>query len=181
MTKERIILITAILFTLIWVLEIPYLFPHPFQQNEGLKKLSEEVIKASDIIKEATGINGLSAAEIENNLSRELKITWVVSIVLIGCGCISGFLLFRKKNYGRLLAIGVSLIVVSKRLINLFSSEYWRERLSLKAYALQFEYFPIRTIQDDVTFIVLLATIVLLLQPSIAKIFKHSQANTADS
>ena len=177
MSKDRLILILAVLFTLTWAFKIPYLFPHPFQPHEGVKDLIQEVMQSPIYKRGVVDFDGLSAVDLEEKISRELKIYWFMSIAYITLGCLSGYFLFRKKNFGRLLAIGLSSLFVGYRLLGIFSSELWREKLSFKSVSMRFEYFPIRTLQEEVFYLILLAAIILLLTPSIARIFKHNQQN----
>lgn len=66
MKGNKAITFFGVLFILLWTSKIPYLFPHPFQPNQGVKYLSKEAVEIPEFIKQQGGIGGKTQIEIEN-------------------------------------------------------------------------------------------------------------------
>jgi hypothetical protein len=177
MNNDKLITLLGIIFISLWLSNVPYLFPVPFQPHQGIKDLSKEVADAPEFIKEQAGVGGKTQTEIETIVMRDLRILWIKSLVFIIIGIFSGILIVQKKNLGRFLALGLSLYLVGIRFYHFFSSEYWREKFSIKYFTVRFHFFPVRTVHEEVTFLILLGVIALLLMPSIARGFKTKRMN----
>ena len=57
---------------LLWLSKVLYLFPLPFQSQQGIKALSQEVADAPEFIKEQAGVGGKTQTEIETIVIRDL-------------------------------------------------------------------------------------------------------------
>jgi hypothetical protein len=154
-------------------IHVPYLFPLSFQPHQGIKDLSKEVVGAQEFIKEQAGIGGKTQTEIETIVTRDLLILWIKSLVFVIIGIFSGTLIVQKKNLGRFLALGPSIYLVGIRFYQIFSSEHWRERFSIKYFNTRFHFFPARTVHEVITLLILLGVIVLLLTPCVAREFSR--------
>ena len=78
---------------------IPHLiYYYPFHELKGVKSLTEEVASAPDFIKEAAGINDKTQKELEESLTKELRVTWVKSLLLILVGLLAGVFMLKKKQ-----------------------------------------------------------------------------------
>jgi hypothetical protein len=172
MRNDKLITLLGIIFILLWLSNIPYLFPLPFQPHQGIREFSKELADMPGFLKEEAGIGGKTQAEIETFVAREFRILWIKSLVFIVIGIFSGILIVQKRNLGRFLALGLSLYLVGIRFYHFFGLEHWRDRLSIKYFTIRFKYFPIRAIHEDITYLILLGVIALLLMPSIARKFK---------
>ena len=115
MKNNKTIKLLGIIFISLWVSNIPYLFPLPFQPHQGIKDFSKEVADIPDFIKEEAGIGSKTQIEIEAIVTRELRNIWFKSFVCIIIGIFSGILIIQKKNLGRFLALGLSLYIVGIR------------------------------------------------------------------
>jgi len=40
------------IFVLMWITQVAYLFPHPFQEHEGIKNLAMEATQFPDVVKQ---------------------------------------------------------------------------------------------------------------------------------
>jgi hypothetical protein len=177
MTNSKLITLLGAIFILLWLSNIPYLFPLPFQPHHGIKEWSKELAEMPDFIKEEGGIGGKTQEEIETFLTRSFRILWIRSFLFIVIGVSSGILIILNKNLGRFLALGLSFYIVVIRLYEFFSLEHWRDRLSIKYFAMHFKYF--RIIHEDIAYLILLVVIALLLMPSIARRFKRKNLTKA--
>jgi hypothetical protein len=151
--------LVAVLFTLAWLSQIPYLFPHPFQRHEGIAKFSEELVEIDDVFKESAGIQNKTAADIEKDLTLELRGMWIKSLLLIVAGIIIGLMSIKRKKLGYGLAMLLSSHPVSMQVRTVFSL---RARLP-EYFRVKFEHFPVQTGHEMVFIAVLLLTIVVLL------------------
>jgi hypothetical protein len=179
MKNSKLITFWGIIFILLWLSNVPYLFPLPFQPHQGVKDLSREVADAPEFIKEQAGVGGKTQTEIETIVTRDLRILWIKSLVFIIIGIFSGILILQKKNLGRFLALGLSVYLVGIRFYHIFSSEYWHYRFSIKYFTIRFHFFPARTVLEEITFLILLCTIGLLLIPSIGREFRSNKFKKA--
>jgi hypothetical protein len=173
MTNNKLITFLGIIFILLWLSNIPYLFPLPFQPHQGVKDLAKEVADAPEFIKEEGGIAGKTQIEIEAIVTRGLRIIWLKSLLFTIVGIFSGILIIQKKNLGRFLALGLCLYLVVIRFYHFF--KLWPDSLSIKYFTIRFKHFPIRAIHEDITYLILLVVIALLLMPSIAGRFKSKR------
>jgi len=172
MKNNKLITFLGIMFILLWLSNIPYLFPLPFQPHQGIREFSKELADMPGFLKEEAGISGKTQTEIETIVARKFRILWIKSLVFTIIGIFSGILIVLKKNVGHFLALGLSLYLVGMRFYHFFGSEHWRERITfeyfLKFFRVRFQYSPLRTIHEEITFLILLCAIGLLLIPSIA-------------
>ena len=175
MKNKKTTTLLGIVFLLLWLSNIPYFFSHPFQPHQGIKDLSGELANAPEFIKEDAGIGGQKQIDIERILTKQIRLAWLKSLFFNLIGIFSGILIIRKKNLGRILALGLSVFLVGMRLYHSFQSAHWRDSLSIRYFKIRFEYFPVRTVHEEITFLILLSTIVLLLTPSIAATFKKGR------
>lgn len=169
MKDNRTITLLGIVFILLWISQIPYLFPLPFKPHQGTKDFSKELAEAPEFIKEGAGIARNNQTEIETIVTRMVQVLWFKSLFFVVVGIGSGILIIKKKWLGYFLALGLSLYLVGMRLYYIFSSDYWRDILSIKYFTIRFENFPVKTIHEEITFLTLLVIIVLLLKLAIAK------------
>lgn len=176
MKNRKLITFLGIIFILLWLSNVPYLFSLPFQPHQRIKDLSKEVADAPEFIKEQAGIGGKTQTEIETIVTRDLRILWIKSLVFIVIGIFSGILIVQKKHVGRFLALGLSLYLVAMRFYHFFGSEHWRDKFSIKYFTVRFKYFPVRTVHEEITLLILLGVIVLLLIPSVAGKFMSDRS-----
>ena len=143
-----------------WFSQLPYLYPHPFQGHEGIRKLAEYSTQHPDWLKQLSGINNRTADELEKSMLTELRITWIKSALFIITGIISGCLLIQRKRVGYILAFFLSIIMIGLR--GLHMVRYPRASFSLRFYRLRLEHWPVRTIHEFSMQLVLLGTIAFL-------------------
>ncbi len=163
--RNRSIKFLGIVFIVLWASHIPlYLFPHPHDLVKGLSAEGEDIYMI--MFKEPGPVVRTPTVEMGRQLIRESRISFLKSLLFIAGGILSGILLILRKKSGFILALTLSCFIVVMRTYYLVSSEHWRARLSLVSFKIEFEEFPIRTIFEKTTFLVLLVTIIMLLMPS---------------
>jgi hypothetical protein len=177
MTNSKLITLLGAIFILLWLSNIPYLFPLPFQPHQGIKEWSKDLTEMPDFLKEEAGISGKTQAEIERFVARGFQILWIKSLIFTIIGIFSGILIVLKRNLGRFLALGLSLYIVVIRFYHF--SKLWPDSLSIRYFTIRFKHFPIRAIHEDITYLILLVVIALLLMPSIARRFKRKNLTKA--
>lgn len=153
---------------------IHYLFPLPFRPQPGIQRLAKEGSQFPEVIKERLGIGGLSREEVENKLTKDFRFSWVISALLIALGISAGITIFRRKNYGRVCAIGVSLfLVLFKIWIILRSYPHIGERLKL-LYVILLKEQPLLVIRNDIlTTVVCIITVIYLTRRSVESEFQR--------
>ncbi len=177
MKNETIISILGILWLVLSSSYIPHLiYNYPFRELKGVKSLTEEVASAPDFIKEAAGLNDKTQKEMEESLTRELRIWWVMNLLLVLAGLLCGFLLLKKKQFGRIFVLFFAAGLLLLRLI--YFLRRWDIQSSAKFWTLFFKFFPLQAIQDITSIIVLIVTILLLFRPSIAGQFRRLEHGT---
>jgi len=156
---------------------IPHLiYYYPFHELKGVKSLTEEVASAPDFIKEAAGINDKTQKELEESLTKELRITWVKSLLLILVGLLAGVFILKKKHSGRIIVLFFATGLLLLRLIYFFG--HWDIQSSPKFWTLFFKFFPLQAIQDITSIILWILTIFLLFRPSMAAPFRKLKNET---
>lgn len=180
MGNDKIIKAIGIVWLLLWLSYIPRLvYYYPFHQLKGVKALVGEVGKAPDFIREGAGLSSKTPMELEEALTRELRMVWLESALIYVLGLLAAFLLLKKKQSGRILAIFFAAGMLLPNGISLL--KHWRYEIQPKYWEMLYKYFPAQTIQNIITEIVLVTTLILLLRPSIAARFmrKGREHNTA--
>lgn len=156
---------------------IPHLiYYYPFHELKGVKSLAEEVASAPEFIKEAAGINDKTQKELEESVVRELRITWVKSLLLVLVGFLVGVFILRKKKLGHTIALFLASGLLLFRII--YFLKHWDTQTSPRFWTLFFEYYPAQAIQNIASIIVLIVTICLLLRPSITDQFRWIKTET---
>ena len=166
---------------IIWLLLSSSYIPHliyyyPFHELKGVKSLTEEVASLPDFIKEAAGINDKTQKELEGSLSRELRVLWVISLLLVLAGFLGGVLLLKRKQHGYIIVLVFAAGLLLLRVIYFF--KHWDLQSSPNFWAVFFKLFPLQAIQDITSIIVLIVTIFLLFRPSIAAQFRKLKNET---
>ena len=149
------------MFILMWFSEVPYLFPHPFHEFEGIKNLANEISQICDGIKQLVGFKGKSANEIEKTMLVEFRINWIKSVISIIVGIISGCLFLQRRRSGYFLTFFLSLLFISIRVIYLF--KHPRLSFSLEYYKFKLQHLPVRTIHDFLIQLILLITAISII------------------
>jgi hypothetical protein len=88
------------------------LYPTPFQPHEGLKRLAKEAAEIPEWLKEEGGFGGYSQSDIEAALKREWEMYWFISLITCAVGIAAGILILKRKNSGRILAIGMATVLL---------------------------------------------------------------------
>ncbi len=177
MKNETIVLMLGILWLVLSSSYIPHLiYYYPFRELKGVRSLSEEVASAPDFIKEAAGVNDKTQKEIEESLTRALRIAWVESLLLVIIGLLAGVFLLKKKKSGRIIALFLAAGLLLLRLIYFLG--HWDIQSSAKFWTLFFRFFPLQAVQDITSIIVLIVTILVLFRPSIAAQFRRLKHGT---
>ena len=161
MNQKSMIKIVGIILTIMWVSQVPYLFPHPFQERKGIRKLALEVMQAPDWIKQKSAVKDKTADELEKRMMTELRINWIKSTVFILIGVFSGLLLIQRRLEGYFLAFLFSLLFIGIKLANLL--RYHTVTFSLKYYKLLLHHRPVGTIHDILMLLVQLSTVIFLM------------------
>ena len=131
---------------------------------------------ASEFIKESAGINDKTQKELEESLTRELRITWIKSLLLVLVGFLVGVFMLKKNKSGRTIALFLAGGLLLLRII--YFLKHWDTQTSPRFWTLFFEYYPVQTIQNIASIILLVVTIFLLLQPSIRAKFRWVKTET---
>jgi len=166
LNRNAIERLVAVLFTLTWISQIPYFFPHPFQRHEGIANLSKEVVELQDVFKEMAGIQDKTAADIEKQLTAEIRVMWIQSLLFTVLGIIAGVLLIKQKKVGFWLALLLSSYLAVSYIRRIFNHP---QMLSVKYFRVKFEYFPVRTVHEVVGLAILLITVIVLLSSLMIK------------
>jgi hypothetical protein len=173
MKHETIISAIGIIWLVLSSSYIPHLiYYYPFHELQGVKSLTEEVAKAQ----QAAGINDKAQKELEDSLTRELRVLWVTSLLLVLAGFLGGVLLLKRKQHGRIIVLVFAAGLLLLRVIYFF--KHWDLQSSPKFWAVFFKLFPLQAIQDISSIIVLIVTIFLLFRPSIAAQFRKLKNET---
>jgi hypothetical protein len=160
MNNKSMIKIVGIILTIMWVSQIPYLFPHPFQEHEGIKKLAIDSTKLPGWIKQQSQIEGKTADELEKGMMTELRIGWIKGALFTVIGVLSGWWLIQRKKKGYLLAFFFSLSIIVIKFIKLWPR---LRKYSLSYFELLLRHFPVRGIHDILGDLVLLGTVIFLM------------------
>ena len=153
--------LVGIILTIMWVSQVRFLFPHPFQKHEGIRKLATEAMQLPDWIKQQSPIKDNTADELEKRMMTEFRIDWLRSVLFIVIGVLSGLLLIQRRKGGYLLAFFFSLFIIGSRFVILL--RYRRVTFSLEHHEFMLRQYPVRTILDLLMQLVLLATVIFLI------------------
>ncbi len=166
----------GIITLLLWISYLPYLYPTPFQPHEGLKRFAKEAAEIPEWLKEEGGFGGYNQSDIEAALKRDLVKVWFISLITCTVGIAAGILILKRKNSGRILAIGMAAIPLLIRAYSIIKSSRPLEHLQA-LYFLFLKKHPVMVIHNDIiAVIIFIGTIIYLLRPSIAKEFKTGTA-----
>lgn len=160
MNRNAIIKTVGVIYTAIWLSQVPYLFPHPFQQHDGVRKLAEQSTQLPEWIRQKSDIHEQTADELEKSMLSELRVGWLKSALVMGLGILSGCLLIKGKKAGCLLTFLLSMVVISIRVCHML--RYRKTSFSLEHYRFLLERMPVRTVHDFLLLLVLSGTIVIL-------------------
>lgn len=161
MNKISMTKIVGTILTIMWISQVPYLFPHPFQENKGIRDLATEFMQSPDWIKQASSIKAKTADELEKSMLIELRIHWIKGALFIVIGVLSGWLLIRRRTGGYLLAFFFSLLIIGIRLARLL--RHGKFTRTLEIYKILLRRYPVRTIHDILLQLVLLGTVIFLI------------------
>ena len=161
---------------IIWIIlalsEIPiYLYPLP-HRHERLKSLAKEVAVAPEFIKEEVGVGNKTQQDLEKLLIKEMWIVWSKSLLFILAAIFAGYMIIRRQNIGRLLAIALGSYILILKIINIFTYHNWQTRYSLKFYSMFFHNFPVQSVLGMITFWLSLTTVIFFSMPSTIKMMK---------
>jgi len=166
----------GIITLLLWISYLPYVYPTPFQPHEGLQRFAKDVAELPEWLKEEVDAGGYSQSDVERALKTERIKYWLISLITSAVGIMAGILILRRKNSGRILAIGLSSLLLSLRAYSIITSPSPLERLSF-LYFTFIKKYPVVVIHNDIiAVIILIGTIIYLLRPSIAGEFKTRTA-----
>lgn len=152
--------IFGIIYTLMWISQVPYLFPHPFQEHEGIRNLAKDAAQFPDWLKQESVVKDKSADELEKTMLTELRINWIKSALLIIMGILSGCLLFQRRKAGYFLTFFLSILVIGIRFLHLV--RYRSSTFSLEFYSFLLHRKPVQTIHDFLMQFVLLGMVIFL-------------------
>ena len=161
MNKISMTKIVGIILIIIWISQVPYLFPHPFQEHKGAKKLVAEFMQVPDWIKQESSIKAKTADELEKNLMTELRINWIKSAFFIVMGVLSGWWLIQRRKRGYLLAFFFSLLIIGMRFNQ--HLRFLRKGWFLEYHELMLRRAPVSTIHDILMQLVLLGTVIFII------------------
>ncbi len=134
---------------------IPYLFPLPFE--------SLSTVQSSEQVKECV--------ELRNSVIQENKNNWILMLLVICGGIVSGILILSRKNYGRVIALTFATALI---LIDIYHYSGFSFKLifsSLKAE-------PILFFRNEILRLVIgLTTIVYLTRSPVISEFKKKNSN----
>lgn len=177
MNNNIIIAVFGFLWLTLSIAWIPIsLYPLPFQRPEALKALAAQSATGQELIEENQGIKKKTSKEIEQMLIHELWKNWLECLLIIVAGIIAGYMLIKRRNLGRVLALSISGYLLFLTLINLLTLENWKASFSLKYYSMYFFFFPAQTIIGIINNWLSLATLIYFLMPSTTKTIKHLKA-----
>lgn len=152
--RKRHIKIVGIIFAIAFASQVPYLFPHPFQENEGIRDLATKLTQAPNWIRQESQVKDKTADELTKRMMTELRIAWVESALYIVIGLLSGLLLVLHKKEGYWLAFFLSLFLLFIR--------YRTVTFSLRHYEFLLHHAPVRTCHDILMSLVLLYTVIVI-------------------
>ena len=171
MNKNSVIKFIGALYTFIWLSQVPYLFPHPFQESEGIRDLAREATQLPDWIKQQSSIKDKTADELETSMLVEMRINWIVSTLFIVMGIVSGCLLIQRRKAGYFLTFFLSIVMIGMKFLHLV--RYRSNTFSLEYYKFLLQRMPVRTIHDFLMQLVLLSTAVFLMYIYLSRKSEH--------
>ncbi len=176
MNKESVTKLVGIILAIMWVSQVLFLFPHPFQKHEGIRKLATDVMQVPDWIKQQSPIiKDRTADELEKRMMTEFRNEWLKSALFIVIGVLSGWLLIQRRKEGYLLAFFFSLLIIGIRFANLL--RHRRVWFSLKYHEFMLRQYPVRTIHDLLMQLVLLGTVIFLIYLFVTRKPRHFISN----
>jgi hypothetical protein len=173
MKHQRIISAIGIIWLVLSSSYIPHLiYYYPFHELKGVKSLAEEVARAQ----RAAGINDSTQKELEDSLTRELRVLWVKSLLLVFGGFLCGVFLLKRGQHGHIIVLVFAAGLFLLRVIYFF--KHWDSQTSPQYWAVFFKLLPLQAIQNITSIIVLIVTIFLLFRLSIAAQFRKLKNET---
>lgn len=165
----------GIILIIMWVSQIPYLFPHPFQENKGIRDLATQFFQAPDWIKRESSVKAKTADELSKRMVTELRIVWIQSALFIVIGVLSGCLLIQRRKEGYLLAFFFSLFILGIRFVHFL--QYRTVTFSIKYYEFLLHRAPVRTIHDFLMLSVLLYIAIVIMYIFVTRKPANNQIN----
>jgi len=152
--------IIGIMLAIAFASQVPYLFPHPFQENEGLRDLATEFFQAPNWIRQESQVKAKTADELTKRMMTELRIDWIESALCIVIGVLSGFLLILHRKEGYWFAFFFSLFLLCIRVAHFI--QYRTVTFSLRYYEHLLHHAPVSTCHDILMSLVLLYTVIVI-------------------
>ena len=153
--------IVGTILIIMWVSRVPHLFPHPFQENKGIRDLATEFMQFPDGLKQASSVKAKTADELEKRMLIELRIHWIKGALFIVIGVLSGWLLIRRRIGGYLLAFFSSLLFIVIRFAPYL--RHGKFTSTLETYKFLLRRYPVRTSHDILVYLILLGTVIFLM------------------
>lgn len=171
MKKRDGIFTVGVIFLALWISYIPYLLEFPLQSTGWIKDLAEETYEIPELMKDQVEIGEKNQMDIEDDLLKSSRAVFFKSLIMIVFGIVSAILILKRKYLGRLIALGLSAVVLGIKGYPFFSNEDPLQLISWHFTVFLSEY-PFRVIHlDIITGLVLLITLGYLLRPSVGKRF----------
>ena len=167
MNRDSIIKFVGVIYSLLWLSQVPYLFPHPFQESEGIRDLATEAAQSPDWIKQKSSIKDKTEDELYTSMLIGLRISWIKSTIFIVMGLVSGCLLIQRRKAGYFLTFSLSILIIGIKFLHLM--RYRSNTFSLDYYKFLLQHMPLRTIHDFLMQLVLLSTVVFLMYISVTE------------
>jgi hypothetical protein len=170
MKDNKTISVIGVAWLLLWLSHIPHLiYYYPFQELKGVKSLTEEVTNIPEELKKLSGLGNKSQKELEESMTRELKILWVESLSIVLVGLLTAFLILKKRKSGYILALAFASGMLLLKLSPFLTK--WHYLIAPQYWATLFKYFPAQTSLNLVSIIILGTSLVILLRPTVAAQF----------
>lgn len=151
MKSKHWTIILGIIIIVYWMSYAPALFPVPF--FEPLPEMAKECPELSDLV------------------IQENKVNWTIMLLCICGGIISGTLILKRRNYGRIIAVTFSTVILVMII-------WYYKDISFKHILFALKADPILFLRNEILRIAIgLATVLYLTRSSVIAEFKKKNSN----